>query len=1055
MAVSERELMIKISGKVDSSMNTIANKVDKEFQRMQRAAKTLGVAGAAALTGITTAAVNVGKDYETQMSTVAAITGAGAEEMNLLEKKAMEMGATTKFTAMESGQAMEYMAMAGWKSEQMLGGIEGIMQLAAASGEDLASTSDIVTDALTAFNMTAEDSGHFADVLAKASSSSNTNVAMMGETFKYVAPVAGSLKYSIEDTAVSIGLMANAGIKASQGGTVLRKIMSETAGVVNLVSKAFSKNGKSAGKLKIETANADGSMKDWSETIGNLRAAFSQMTDEEKAANAESIAGKTAMAGLLAIVNASEQDYKKLTDEINNAAGATERMADIRLDNLEGDITLFQSALQGKGIELYEEIKEPMRELVQDATDWLDEIDVARVVDDFKEFGGAVLEFAEPLIHVGEWMIDNPEAIAGPLAGIGGTIAGYKLFDTVSKLSGGIMKIGASLTASPWIAGGALAVGAIAGVGIAMETTQRKMEAVSLEKHFGELSLSMEQIQAAADDIVGSRKLEAVGSLLNSMDISEELLKDMDEASENIKKIDWKLSVGLKLSDEDMDEYEKSVSEYVESAQSLIDEKGYSVSVATEVLFGGEAGWETTKQNNDFYAQMSKDVDELSKKINKKLKKAMKEGLTVDLQEEINGLLSQMSEITNAMTEAENESSWEVLKTEFSGKDMDAASFEKLQKKIDENIGKIDEGSKAAYDETVTNLLAQKKMGYISETEYDKRKEAAEKAYFQQKADAINKGSEFLYNTVMDTYAEDIAKGEMESGDWNALNGLLSSTNLTEKADDLKNQAKARNVDISDDMRYISKLTEMENASSGHRWQDAGMELLIPRNADETMHKYRDEKALKKQTAAWQNGLTDEDYAEFLSSLPQIGQENFKPNIDFARLLLPPAKEGGQQASSEITDTIQKELGKGIQANVPITLAGSFSLNGTVPGGTAGNNKKGGKSGGAKTMFPPLPGHASGIISSKQHIAAVSEGNKTEAIIPIDGSERSRRLYEATGKMMGMSTQSSVTFSSKIDVHVQGNASEIDARKIGAEVEKAAERAYRKMMRDAKRFRMG
>lgn len=1047
--------MIKISGKVDNSMNTIANKVDKEFQRMQRAAKTLGVAGAAALTGITTAAVNVGKDYEAQMSTVAAISGAGAEEMKLLEKKAQEMGATTKFTAAESGQAMEYMAMAGWKSEQMLGGIGGIMNLAAASGEDLATTSDIVTDALTAFNMTAEQSGHFADVLAKASSSSNTNVAMMGETFKYVAPVAGSLKYSIEDTAVSIGLMANAGIKASQGGTVLRKIMSETAGGVNLVSKAFSKNGKSAGKLKIETANADGSMKDWSETIGNLRAAFSQMTDEEKAANAESIAGKTAMAGLLAIVNASEHDYKKLTDEINNAAGATERMADIRLDNLEGDITLFQSALQGKGIELYEEIKEPLRELVQDATDWLDEIDVARVVDDFKEFGGAVLEFAEPLIHVGEWMLDNPEAIAGPLAGIGGTIAGYKLFDTVAKTGKGLEMLGASLTASPWIAGGALAVGAIVGVGIAMETTQRKMEASSLEKHFGELSLSMEQIQAAADDIIGSRKLEAVGSLLNSMDISEELLKDIDEASENIKKIDWKLSVGLKLSDEDMEEYEKNVEEYVASAQSLIEEKGYSVSIATNVLFDGEAGWETAKQNNDFYAQMSKEADKLSKKINNKLKKAMKEGLTVDLQEEINGLLSQMSEITNAMTEAENESSWEVLKTEFSGKDMDAASFEKLQKKIDENIGKIDEGSKAAYDETVTNLLAQKKMGYISETEYDKRKGAAEKAYFQQKADAINKGSEFLYNTFMDTYAEDIAKGEMESGDWNALNGLLSSTNLTQKADDLKNQAKARNVDISDDMRYVSKLTEMENASSGHRWQDAGMELLIPRNADETMHKYRDEKALKKQAAAWQNGLTDEDYAEFLSSLPQIGQENFKPNIDFASLLLPPAKEGGQQASSEITGTIQKELGKGIQANVPITLAGSFSLNGTVPGATAGNNKKGGKSGSAKTMFPPVSGHASGIISSKQHIAAVSEGNKTEAIIPIDGSERSRRLYEATGKMMGMNSQPAVTFAPKIEVHVQGNASEIDARKIGAEVEKAAERAYRKMMRDAKRFRMG
>ena len=156
------------------------------------------------------------------MSKVAAISGAAGDELETLSDKAKEMGAKTKFSATEAASAFEYMAMAGWKTTDMLGGIEGIMNLAAASGEDLAAVSDIVTDALTAFGLSAQDSGHFADVLAQASSNATTNVGLMGATFKYVAPVAGAMGYSIEDTAVAIGLMANAGIKGEQAGTALR-----------------------------------------------------------------------------------------------------------------------------------------------------------------------------------------------------------------------------------------------------------------------------------------------------------------------------------------------------------------------------------------------------------------------------------------------------------------------------------------------------------------------------------------------------------------------------------------------------------------------------------------------------------------------------------------------------------------------------------------------------------------------------------------------------------------------------------------------------------------
>ena len=231
-----------VGGKMESAGNAIAG-VGKKMSIASTAVAGLGVA-----------AVKTTADFDSAMSQVAAVSGATGDDLQELQDKAREMGEKTKFSASEAAEAMNYMAMAGWKTKDMLNGIDGIMNLAAASGEDLATTSDIVTDALTAFGLSAKDSGHFADILAAASSNANTNVSMMGETFKYCAPIAGALGFSAEDTAEAIGLMANSGIKASQAGTSLRTIMNNLSGEVTFV-------GKNIGEVTIATSNADGSMR--------------------------------------------------------------------------------------------------------------------------------------------------------------------------------------------------------------------------------------------------------------------------------------------------------------------------------------------------------------------------------------------------------------------------------------------------------------------------------------------------------------------------------------------------------------------------------------------------------------------------------------------------------------------------------------------------------------------------------------------------------------------------------------------------------------------------
>lgn len=321
--------------------------------------------------------INTQKDFEAAMSQVQAVSGADSDELDQLTKKAEEMGATAKFTATDSAEAFNYMAMAGWKTEDMLDGISGIMQLAAAANEDLGTTSDIVTDALTAFGLKASDAGMFSDVLAAASSNANTNVSMMGETFKFAASMAGSLGYSVQDVALMTGLMANSGIKASMAGTALNSIMTRLSTNTHHARDTLE-------ELGIKFFDAQGNARPLVDVMEELRDATANMNDEQKTSVANAIAGTNSQKGLLAILNASETDYNKLANAIDNAAGASERMADTQLDNLSGSITLLQSAVDGVKISFGSRLNHYVRDVADGLTAAMPDVEAA--LSDFMDF---------------------------------------------------------------------------------------------------------------------------------------------------------------------------------------------------------------------------------------------------------------------------------------------------------------------------------------------------------------------------------------------------------------------------------------------------------------------------------------------------------------------------------------------------------------------------------------------------------------------------------------------------------------------------------------------
>lgn len=439
---------VKIGTELDSSgvkkgLDEINGTAQSGFSKFSEIGKNaLSVFAGNMLTGVVSQAKNaagavldIGMSFESGMSKVEAISGATGEDLAALTDKAKEMGAKTKFSATESAEAMQYMAMAGWKTSDMLNGIEGIMNLAAASGEDLATTSDIVTDALTAFGLSAQDSTHFADVLAQASSNANTNVGMMGETFKYVAPVAGAMGYSAEDVATAVGLMANSGIKASQAGTSLRTILTRMAKPTKEVQTAMD-------QLGVSVIDSDGNMKSLHEIMDDLRSGFSGLSEAEKVNMAATLGETDGMSGLLAIVNASDGDYQKLTDSINNCSGAAANMAETMQNNLGGQLTILGSTAESLALEIYESVKGPLTDMTKlgiDAVSNLTEgfktggvmgmIDAAgQMASAFAENLPSIIEQGLPLV---EGFTENLRSNAGKLVDGG--------IDLILKLAQGLM----------------------------------------------------------------------------------------------------------------------------------------------------------------------------------------------------------------------------------------------------------------------------------------------------------------------------------------------------------------------------------------------------------------------------------------------------------------------------------------------------------------------------------------------------------------------------------------------------------------------------------------
>ena len=985
-----------------SSVNKMDAFADKTFSFMAKGA----AAASAGITGALAASTAAGASFESQMSTVQAISQASESEMARLKALAKQMGIETKFSATEAGQGLEYMAMAGWDVDSMLAGLPGIMNLAAASEEDLGQVSDIVTDAMTAFNLEASRSAEFADVLAQASARSNTDVAMMGQTFKYVAPVAGALGFSIQDTATAIGLMANAGIKGEQAGTSLRAIFSRIVKPTAEVASAMERIG-------LSVTNSDGSMRSLDEILRDLRAGFSGLSESERASTAASLAGQEAMSGMLALVNASDEDYEKLSDSIYHAKGAAEEMAGIRMDNLKGDVTLLKSSAEGAGIAIYEGLSEPLREGVQTGTEWLNsftesvEENLPTIRREVKSAGSALMGFADPVLDLGSWFLQHPEVIQGGLTGLVSALLTFKAAKGITSAVKLFGSLSGMITAWPVAAAG-LAIGGIAGITSAMKAAARERAAKNLAEHFGDVTLSIEELGEAAKHVLGDDLFFGIEEMERSSTRADDYYQTMKDSMEAVQKMDWKLSMGIELKEGDAQEYVAAVDAYVQNAQDYITEKGYELNLAVDLVMG-EAGTGLSEDSGAFYQALLAQLDPLKENISAALQDITENGLTLDKQKIVSDYQGQMAEITSMITEAENAAKLQMIQGKYAGAALDADSFQNLQAELANYTEQAIQSTDEAYQKVLTSLNAQRLAGEkgmeggISQEEFDARSAEAAQSYYQSKAETILNGQQAMVDTIMATYGDEIEPvleevnqkldekvGEVMTNPYNmlpedfmqglqwAISEAMAEAELPSDAQDalgmlvkgmepseeqmtqLINQMKQSGQAIPQAFLEGMQSIDMIRAASGDEeglWGTVGQ--IIAESPEQALVL----EAARQQGAMFPQAAFNAIEAEY-------------PNAD--------------TAARQFLEHLKSSFETGITANVPVSVSINTMM--TPEGQTA--------VGKLRNSAKNLPGHAEGGIFDTPHIAAFAEKGP-EAVVPLDGSQKAISIWQEAGKLLG------------------------------------------------------
>lgn len=737
---------------------------------------TLGVT--APIIGIGTAAVNAGNDFEAQMSRVSAISGAYGDDLEQLREQAIELGAQTSFSATESAQAMENLASAGFGTQEIMAAMPGMLDLAASSGEDLASSADIAASTLRGFQLEASEAGHVADVLAKNAADTNAAIADTGLAMKYIAPVAQSVGWSLEEVTTAIGVMADAGIKGEQAGTTLR-------GALTRLMKPTKDMYESMDDLGISFYDAQGKMKPLSTIVDELQKSTKGLTDEQRDNHLATIFGTEALSGMKVLLGSSKEELDRMTDGLKNADGAAEKMADTMLDNTKGSIEEMNGSLETAGITIQKQLApwitkgaEKVTELANEFSQ-LDENTQGTILT-----MGGIAAASGPVIKglsgvtggIGK-LVKGTGGLIKDLGKISSAKKAAEAIGTIGEFSvksvdgvSGLSKVLYKLASPVGIAVAATTV--LTGIGIAVYNSmeQAKQAAIDadLEQRFGDIALSMEEVEDIAEQLTTNDWTMQVDAVITAKGELDELKQNVQSSVEELNKLGWKINVGLGLSQEENESFRTSMDSFVSDSIAYVQQKQYTATLAVNAIMTPGSQSYRNVQNfvDEFYSGSQKEMQDLGKTMAAEVDKALADGvITEDEYLNIQNIQAKLQELINRTENAQYKAKIKSMQMQVEGGKLNAESFQNIMDTAGEQLQTQLDAADQAFLELVTPIQIQLENGEITEAEADAFMRDAQEDLNRKKGELILENATVGIETLQINYADKLDEWKKEFSD--------------------------------------------------------------------------------------------------------------------------------------------------------------------------------------------------------------------------------------------------------------------------------------------------
>lgn len=954
--------------------------------------------------------------FEQATANTAAIAGASKAEYDKLEKAARDAGAATTKTAEESSEALGYMALAGWNVNDSIQGLMPVLKLSESAQLYLAETSDLVTDSMSAMKLSVKDLPEYLDAVVQGNNSANMNAQQMMESMILSGGAARTLSINYQDLGTAIGILANNGTKGKKAGTAMNAMLTRIASNDSAI--------KMMDKLNISIFDANGRFIGLEGALKNINAGISGLTMEDQAKALKEIAGTqyySKMTYLLDSVkegaNGAESAWGSLNEQLYDSDGALDKMDAQITGTANGAKQIMQSAMDDAKISfgdafsdeyvaILNDLAGGFNTLSENITEFADEneIEIHDFFEAVKDSGKNVMDFVG---NIADFVKDNSGTVIAALEGIGATLVAGKIASGVLSI---VSAISALTPAGLAVMGVAAAFGTLAGVMAAMKNAEKEAAENSIDEHFGKIALSLDQIDDAAQQIVGKKQLTKISTMLDKIGDTDKSIQSLSDNLKTVGGIEWKMKAGLQLSKDDEEQYTDQIKDAITNAQNIIDSQGYTVSLATDLLLGSNS--KIGDENDAFYAGLDAQMNTLQKKLNKKISAAVKNGVDIDKDAAIQNLLGKMTEITDAVTGAENKAQLQTIQLKYSGKELNGATFKELSKDIAKYEEQITSGAQEAYQTSMTNLNARLSLGDIDQKQYDSEKSQLEEGYFKTRAEAYSRGYQYIIDTIQSAYPE--LKGAMSNMSQkvdealqDSMKGGLNANTLSERMNDIAKDA-VSNLDLDKDTRnaiydlFENGMNDVYNQMTDLKNEMANSGYEVPESLANN---------IETTDTMLATGGDKNDVLGLLGD--KIGN-----SAEYTTLIKTAEKAGGQvptymadgirSKENEVADAVDR-LFERIQSQ---TDGKTLSLRAVhIDAGMAGaavrNDLQNSDLKGSATTVRDKTGvhtiyrNALGGIYNRKILTTIAEEG-AEAVIPLDGSNRGKTLWMRAGQMLGM-----------------------------------------------------